>query len=121
MLTHKRRLDSVRPDRTATQTTDRNILRGDTILFLYPQYPFHGVASLLEPHFVRVSEIDDLQANPISREEFDRQPLLLRGRIRVVGTEVHTGAMVTFFADWMEQVQTLPRSVLTEQTPGVSE
>lgn len=121
MLAQSRRPAAVRPGRTVTRTADRNILPGDAILFLYPQYPFHGVASRLEPHFVRVSEIDDLQANPISREEFDRQPLLLRGRIRVVGTEVHTGAMVTFFADWMEQVQTLPRSVLTEQTPGVSE
>lgn len=106
---------AVRKSATPKASPKPSFDAGQTILFLYPQHPFHGIRSGLEPHFVRVDQIVDLSRDQMTPAEFDEQPLLLRDRYQVIGTAVDSGAPVSFFAKWMEHTQVVPAGLEAER------
>jgi hypothetical protein len=75
---------------------------GDSLLFLYPKYPFHSIAGPLEPHFVTVDRIRDLVLDPLDPIVVERQPLLLRGRYLLIGIHCDTGGRSEFYLDHMQ-------------------
>ena len=84
-------------------------------MFLYPEHPYHGIPSKLKPHFITVAEVRDFIEDPLERQEVDHDPLLRRSRFKVTGVEVHSGALVTVFTDFMQQMHTVPLSLVREQ------
>ncbi len=94
------------------------VIGGEVIMFLYPKHPFTGVTGPLEPHFGRVTDVRDLCEDRLSNLEIEENPTLVRSRFLITCVAPETGAMSTFFSDYMEQLQHLrPGLMVSRMAP----
>jgi len=86
------------------KSTSLNVEPGRRYTLLYPQHPYHGIPSLLVPHFVEIDRVSDTRIESLDSDHFAANPLLLRSRFRIMATDIATGAKVEFFDKWIHEV-----------------
>lgn len=72
--------------------------------FGYPRHNFHAVMSRLETRQIKVTEIRDLESQPLDPMTAELQPFLKRCRWLITGTDLTKGAERSFYLESMQNV-----------------
>lgn len=67
--------------------------------FSYPRHNFHRIRSRLETRRLRVTNVRDVEKEPLDPVTVAMQPLLNRGRYLVTGQDLDKGAERTFYVE----------------------
>lgn len=115
---------SVIESTAATATCQSGIQAGRRYVFIHPVYPFHGIrahATRYAPHFIEVTRVVDLASEPLTCEQVEAEPLMRRGRWRIIGTDMATGTQVSFYDEFIEQIHEVTDSTARPpQTGGIA-